>query len=146
VITIDAFQQGGAPVVPSPQLRRDPTRPSEYIGDFRPLVPGRYRLEFTLPDSPEKVVTEIEMQLPRQEAASLMQEAGLLKRLVEGNAGEYLTLDQAAASAPEFFPNRGERVIIDQRIQELWDRNWMLGLLTGLLSLEWLARKLLKLA
>lgn len=146
VITIDAFQQGGAPVVPSPQLRRDPTRPSEYIGDFRPLVPGRYRLEFTLPDSPEKVVTEIEMQLPRQEAASLMQEAGLLKRLVEGNAGEYLTLDQAAASAPEFFPNRGERVIIDQRIQELWDRNWMLGLLAGLLSLEWLARKLLKLA
>lgn len=146
IVTIDAFRQGGAPVVPSPQLRRDPIRPAEFTGDFRPLSPGRYRLEYALPDSPEKVVAEIDMQLPRQEASSLVQDAGLLKRLVEGTAGEYLTLEQAATSTAALFPNRGERVIIDQRIQELWDRNWLMGLLAFLLSLEWLTRKLLKLA
>ncbi|WP_437227606.1 hypothetical protein SH661x_000461 [Planctomicrobium sp. SH661] len=146
IVTIDAFRSGGIPVVPSPQLRRDPLRPSEFTGDFRPLMPGRYRLEFALPDSPEKVVAEVDVQLPRQEASSLVQDAGLLKRLVEGTAGEYLQLDQAAAAIPALFPNKGERVIIDQRIRELWDRNWVMILLAMLLSAEWLARKLLKLA
>jgi len=146
VVTVEAFRQGGIPIVPSPQLRKDPIRPSEFTGDFRPLVPGRYRLEFTLQDSSEKVVTEIDMLLPRQEASSLVQDVSLLKKLVEGTAGEYLPLDQAAASIPGLFPNKGERVIIDQRIRELWDRSWLLYLLAGLLSLEWLARKLLKLA
>jgi len=146
VVTIDAFRQGGAPVVPSPQLRRDPIRPAEFAGDFRPLTPGRYRLEYMLPDSPEKVVAEIDLQLPRQEASSLVQDVALLKRLVDGTAGEYLQLDQAAASVSQLFPNKGERVIIDQRIKELWDRNWMLGLLAMLLAVEWLTRKLLKLA
>jgi len=146
LVTIEAFGPGGAPVVPSPQLRRDLTRATEFVGDFRPLVPGRFRLEFPLPDSTEKVTTEIDMQLPRQEAASLVQDMGLLKRLVDGTAGEYLTLDQAVASVSQLFPNKGERVIIDQRIQELWDRNWMMALLACLLSLEWLTRKLLKLA
>lgn len=146
IVTIDVFQQGGAPLVPAPQLRRDPSRPAEFSGDFRPLLPGRYRLEFNLPDSPDKVAAEIDLQLPRQESASLVQDMALLKRLVDGTAGEYLTLDQAAASVSELFPNKGERVIIDQRIKELWDRSWMLGLLAFLLSLEWLTRKLLKLA
>ncbi|WP_437187519.1 hypothetical protein SH668x_000916 [Planctomicrobium sp. SH668] len=146
VLTVDAFTSGGAPVVPSPQLRRDPSRPAEFAGDFRPQMPGRYRLEFDLPDSSEKVTTEIDMQLPRQEAASLVQDVEVLKRLVDGTAGEYLRLEDAVTRVADLFPNKGERVIVDQRIQELWDRGWMMGLLALLLSLEWLTRKLLKLA
>ncbi|SFH72260.1 hypothetical protein [Planctomicrobium piriforme] len=145
-ITVEAFGPGGAPVVPSPELKKDPIRPAEFTGDFRPLTPGRYRLEFALPDSTERVVTEIEMQLPRQEAASLVQDVALLKRLVEGTTGQYLPIEEAAAMIPQLLPNKGERVIIDQRVKELWDRGWLMGLLVALLSLEWLARKLLKLA
>jgi hypothetical protein len=40
----------------------------------------------------------------------------------------------------------GQEIIIDQQLRELWDRQWVLFLLVGLLGVEWLTRKLLKLA
>jgi hypothetical protein len=46
----------------------------------------------------------------------------------------------------ELFPSRGEEFIVDERLQTLWDRDWILWLIVGLLSLEWLTRKLLRLA
>lgn len=145
-MTIDAFRSDGAPVVPALQLYRDPVRPAEFTGEFRPATQGRYRLEFALPDSTERVVTEIDVQFPRQEAASLVQDVSLLKRLVDGTSGQYLSPDEVLAALPGLLPNKGERVIIDQRVTELWDRGWLMGLLAGLACLEWLTRKLLKLA
>ncbi len=145
-ITIDAFGPGGAPIVPSPQLIKDPIRPAEFTGEFRAMKPGRYRLSFRLPDSSEEVGTEIELQIPRQEAASLVQDVNQLKRLVDGTDGQYVPLVEAASVVPALLPSRGERVIIDQRVRELWDRGWLMGLLAGLICVEWLARKLWKLA
>lgn len=46
----------------------------------------------------------------------------------------------------ELFPPQGEEFLVDERLRTLWDRNWVLWLLVGLLSAEWLTRKLLKLA
>jgi hypothetical protein len=46
----------------------------------------------------------------------------------------------------KLLPNRGEEFLIDERLRTLWDRTWLLYLLVGLLSAEWLTRKLLKLA
>jgi hypothetical protein len=145
-VAIDAFGATGAPVVPRPQLRRDPIRPAEFVGDFRPPSPGRYRLVFSLPDSSDPVSTEIDVQLPRQEAAVLVQDVPMLQRLVEGTLGEYVPLSAAAKVVPTLLPNKGEQVIIDQRIRELWDREWLMFLLGSLLCVEWLVRKLLKLA
>ena len=36
--------------------------------------------------------------------------------------------------------------LVDERLRTLWDRDWVMYLLVGLLSVEWLTRKLLKLA
>jgi hypothetical protein len=69
-----------------------------------------------------------------------------LETLVDGTGGKYLTLDQAAAELPALLPNLGEEFIIDEQLRELWDRQWVLFLLVGLLGVEWLTRKLLKLA
>jgi len=145
-LTLDAYGPGGVPILPGPELRRDSIRPAEYVGDFRPMIPGRYRLEFAVPDSSERINVELDVQIPRQEASSLIQNAALLEQLVEGTGGAYLTLAEAAEKIPALLPNKGERVVIDQQIRELWDRRWIMFLLIGLLSFEWLMRKLLKLA
>jgi hypothetical protein len=50
------------------------------------------------------------------------------------------------AQLAELLPNRGEEFVVDERLRTLWDRTWVLYLLVGLLSAEWLTRKLLKLA
>ena len=56
-------------------------------------------------------------------------------------------LDEATAAAlPKLLPNHGEEFLVDERLRTLWDRDWVLYALVGLLSVEWLTRKLLKLA
>jgi hypothetical protein len=35
---------------------------------------------------------------------------------------------------------------VDEQLRALWDRQWVLYLLVGLLGVEWLTRKLLRLA
>jgi hypothetical protein len=47
---------------------------------------------------------------------------------------------------PGLLPDRGERFAVDEQLRALWDQEWVLYLLVGLLGFEWLIRKLLRLA
>jgi hypothetical protein len=144
-LKIDVIDPRGRPMIPSPVLTRDRNRKEEYSGGFRVTLPGRYHIELAVPDSNDKATADIDVTVPQREFAFLQQDVAALKSLVEGTGGAYLTIGQAS-QIPELLPNAGQEFIIDQRIKELWDRDWMLWLLVGLLSLEWLLRKLLKLA
>lgn len=145
-ISLELYGPNGSPILPGPELVRDPLRPSEYVGDYRPATPGQYRFEFQVPESNEQIKQAIDVQFPRQEAASLVQEVEQLQRLVDGTGGEYVGLAEAAATVPRLLPDKGESVTIDQKIQELWDRQLLMILMALLVSTEWLVRKFLKLA
>lgn len=145
-ISLDLFSPSGSPILPGPELVRDPLRPTEYVGDYRPLVAGQYRFEFQVPDSTEKVVQRIDVQFPRQEASSLVQEVEQLQRLVDGTGGEYVAVEDAVAKVPLLLPDKGESVTVDQKVEELWDRKSLMFLMALLISAEWLIRKLLRLA
>jgi len=145
-VTLEAYGPTGTVIVPGPELRRDKSRPTEYVGDFRPRLPGRYKFVFAVPDSADRVQFEIDVQLPRQEAASLIQDENTLKRLTEETGGGYVSLEEASKKIAALLPDRGETVVIDQQIEELWDRRWLMFFMALLLSAEWLTRKLLKLA
>ncbi len=145
-IPLTVIDPQGKPLTPSPTLTKDPNRPQEFTGDFRVLLPGKYRIEVAVPDEKEPVKDELQVRLPQLEFATLIQDVPTLESLVAGTGGKYLTLKEAAETAPTLFPNKGERIIIDQRIEELWDRSWVLYLMVILLGTEWLTRKLLRLA
>jgi hypothetical protein len=55
-------------------------------------------------------------------------------------------LSAARKEIETLFPNRGFKVEVDEKVRSLWDMRWVMFLLVGLLSAEWLTRKLLKLA
>ncbi len=145
-ISVDVYDPRGRPLVPAPVLRQDQNRPAEFVGDFRVTTPGRYRLELPVPDSSETVSGEVTVTLPKLEIASLQQDVAQLQALVEETGGTYLTIDEAPEKLPDLLPNRGQTFVLDQQVTEIWDRQWVLYLLAGLLSLEWLSRKLMKLA
>jgi len=145
-ITLDLYGPNDVPILPGPKLIRDRFRPAEYVGEYRPTTPGRYRFEFKVPDSNEKITLETDVKLPRQEAASLVQEVGKLKSLVEGTGGAYVSLQEAPKKVPAMLESKGQSVPIDQQIDELWDRQWLMILMALILGAEWLTRKLLKLA
>lgn len=145
-IALELFGPGGNLIVPGPELLRDPLRPGEFVGSYRPLLPGNYRFEFEVPESTDRVMQAIDVQFPRQEAASLVQEVEQLQRLVDGTGGAYVPLAEAAERVPGLLPDRGETVTIDQKVEELWDRQFLMVLMSLLVAGEWLTRKLLKLA
>jgi hypothetical protein len=70
----------------------------------------------------------------------------LLSQLAELTGGAYLPIRDAESALPPLLPHRGELFKVDERLRTLWDRQWVLYVLVGLLSLEWLSRKLLKLS
>lgn len=145
-LPLEIVDPRGRPVLPPVVLTKDRNRPAEFTGDFHPVLPGQYQLSFEIPDSAEKITADLAVQLPQLEAASLTQNSRLLKSLSEGTGGQYVSLADAEKTIPGLLPNRSRRDIIDERVQEVWDRKWVMYLLAGLLSAEWLLRKLLKLA
>lgn len=145
-IPFELFDPNGRPLTPMRQLRREPSQPGEYTGDFRASMPGTYKLELQLPDSRERLNAEVVVTTPRLEDENIRQNVRLLTELVRDTGGQYLPLDKAAAELPALLPNRGEQFFIPERLRTLWDREWVMYLLVGLLSVEWLTRKLLKLA
>ena len=144
--SVDVYDSQGRPLTPSLVLAQDRFRPAEYTGEFRADLPGRYRLEMEVPGVTERLKEELQIRLPEREFAEMTQNVAVLTALAEQTGGRYLTLERAAAEIPALLPDKGERIIVDQRIQEIWDRGWLMGLLVGLLAVEWLSRKLLKLA
>ncbi len=57
-------------------------------------MPGRYRIELTVPDSNDKATGEIDVLVPQREFASLTQDVLALKTLTDGTGGGYFTVDQ----------------------------------------------------
>ncbi|MFN7806024.1 MAG: hypothetical protein ACK5TO_18560, partial [Planctomycetaceae bacterium] len=89
----------------------------------------------------------VSVRLPNLEFEHPEQNETGLRRLARNETGGlYLTLANVAQELPKLLPDRSQvRVQYDQP-KSLWDREWVMYLLIGLLGAEWLTRKLLKLA
>ena len=84
--------------------------------------------------------------LPKLEDENIRQNVRLLSDLVRDTGGKYLTVEEAIAELPGLLPDRGEQFYVPERLRTLWDRQWVMYLLVSILSVEWLTRKMLKLA
>ncbi len=147
VVNCDIYDPSGRPLIPPMKLLPDRQRPGQFVGDFRLSLPGTYRLELTIPDSTDKLTEKLDVSLPNLETANARQNVQLLRAMADETGGAYLQLDETTAAAlPKLLPNHGEEFLVDERLRTLWDRDWVLYVLVGLLSAEWLTRKLLKLA
>ncbi len=153
-VAIDIYDPEGRPMIPQRRLIRDKNRPGQYTCDFRANLPGTYDVRINVPgtvgesasNSNDALTAKIDVVLPNLESDNPRQNARLLADLARGTGGEYFTLQSAEREVPGMLPSRGEQFLLDELLRALWDREWLLYLLVGLLSLEWLTRKLLKLA
>ncbi len=154
---VDVYDAEGRPLTPSLVLTQDRFRPAEYTGEFRADLSGRYRLEMEVPGLKDRLKEELQIRLPEREFAEMTQNVAVLTALADQTGGKYFSLSaktsevsedfgSLATAIPALLPDKGERIVVDQRIDEVWDRGWLMGLLVGLLAVEWLSRKLLKLA
>ena len=145
-VVTEVYAPSGKPLIPSLRMQRDSNRAGQFVGSFRVSAPGVWRIELPIPQSRDQIVEKIDVTLPNLETDNARQNAQLLRQLAEETGGAYFPIDQAAEEVPQRLPNVGQQFEIDQQLRTLWDREWVLYLLIAILSVEWLTRKLLKLA
>ncbi len=147
-VTLYVADPTGRALFPAGQeLKSDPAQPGHYTSNFRASLPGRYQIKVAVPGAEQSLTTTVEVTMPQLEQLNPQQNRALLTKLADETGGRYFTLEEAAEGLPQFFnTSAAQSVPIDERLRTLWDRLWLLYLMVGLLSVEWLTRKLLKLA
>jgi hypothetical protein len=145
-IEMEVFDPSGKPLSPPLKTQPDSTRAGQHVASFRVSQPGTWRIELPIPQSRERVIEKLDVVLPNLETDNARQNVQLLRQMADDTGGGYFTIAEAATEVPKKLPNMGEEFQIDQQLKSLWDREWVMYLLIALLSIEWLTRKLLKLA
>ena len=135
----------------------DATREGIYTGQFSASLRGSYRVELPIPDSPEDevLVREVQVRLPDREVHRPQRNDPVLKRLAQKSDGAYYVGMEAVLPPGRMSPLVGQIPPQDQitYVPGAPDKNfdralmsWLLVLIGSTLSMEWLLRRLHKLA
>jgi hypothetical protein len=134
-------------------LAADAQREGAYQGQFTARQEGAYRLQLELPDSDEEILSRrIQVRIPDLEREQARRNDALLYAVADATGGRYY---KGAAEALQASPgerltdqlrDRSRTVTLPAAPNKLWDNWWVLGGLCGVLCLEWLVRRLSRLA
>lgn len=138
-------------------LTLEADRPGSYRGQYTVRREGSYQLELPVPDSAEPPLTTppVQVTVPNLERDNRRRNDALLVQLAketQGTGYRYFSGAEALrdldgpASLPAQFPDRGRERVVPQTVVSLWDNYWTLCFICGVLCLEWLTRRLVKLA
>lgn len=120
-------------------LRPDRSHPGLFEGYFTATSSGRYRLESNENDEPISNTTEFQVADENRELANTDLDLENLKRIASLTGGECLSIQEFSKLVDLVDQKPVTTTVISER--SLWDNGWMLGLLVGLLGLEWIQRR-----
>lgn len=140
-------------------MLKDSARDGTYVGQFTALQTGDYRVELTPPEGAEDELLsrEVRVLVPQKEIQEPQRNDPLLKELTDKTGGEYYVgvdaaLNRGGVSRQSIVdalePQDHVSYLPGQR-NENFERllmTWLMGLICGVLALEWLIRRLSRLA
>ncbi len=135
-------------------LTADPTRPGNFAGQFTARKEGVYRLELPVPESAdERLARRIQVKVPDLEREKPQRNDPLLTDIAAKTGGTYYaSLAEALGNGADEGPlvrqlkDQSRTTIVLGTPDRLWDNWWTLAAICGVLCLEWLVRRLVKLA
>jgi len=153
-VNLEVVQPSGA--VQTVALRPDPGRVGTYFGQFPVLQEGTYRLELPVPESDnERLTRRIQVKVPDLERENPRRNDALLSAIAKNTGGKYyvgvnrMLANEGPDSLMAQLKDQTTTVILpvapNPQEEETWLRRMMVAL-CGLLCLEWLIRRLAKLA
>lgn len=153
-VGLEVFPPDGS--VQTVVLGADSTRPGTFAGQFTVLQEGTYRFELPVPEGGDQRITRrIQVAMPDLERQDPKRNDKLLARIADGSGGKYYESLAAALGPKSSDPlaarlrDRTKTVILTAAPNPLWEETWLRWLMIALLSLlsiEWLIRRLYKLA
>ncbi len=146
--------QEGAPTTTA--LLADSNRKGTFHGQFVALQPGAYRIEVAIPDSTEDpLLRQVMVKVPDLEKDNPQRNDPLLSGIATDTGGKYyvgvkaaLGQDGQPALAPQ-LKDQSRQTLKTGDIDKPWQKLWVTYLLCGicgLLCIEWLTRRLSRLA
>lgn len=137
-------------------LNPDPNRKGMYTGQFTALQEGTYRIEAAIPESDgEQLTRRIQVKVPDLERENPERNDSLLSELAKRTSGLYYVGADAVFGKQGVPPlaaqlkDRTEVTYLPGVVDRDYEQRWMQGILAvvcGALCLEWLIRRLSKLA
>jgi hypothetical protein len=123
----------------------DPNVPGTYLA-YLPLdIEGTWTVQWTIPDSEEKIVRTMLVQISDLERENPNRNEVLLREIADRSGGIYFSHFESAESLPEMIGVRSQRAVVDEEKQEAWLHK-LLIVICAMLLLEWTLRRLMQLA
>ncbi|MDO4629781.1 MAG: hypothetical protein Q4C70_11415 [Planctomycetia bacterium] len=134
--------------IQSVQLLANKDMSGMYIGQFSVLAQGRFRVELPIPESTERLVQRGEIVLSDLERDRPQRNQRFLNELAKQTGGiAFENANQPEFQAlPELLRDRTRTLVEFDSATPVIPPMTLLYILVGLLSVEWLLRRLLKLA
>ncbi len=134
---------------------KEANRAGNYAGQFTAIEEGDYRVELVVPDSSdlEFLSREVKVRVPELEVESPQRNDAILNEIAQTTGGTYfagLTDLQSTSDQLEnvLIPQDQETYLPGTPDRKFQQRlmSWLMALLCGVLSIEWLVRRINKLA
>ena len=123
----------------------DPNVPGAYQA-FVPLdIEGTWTVLWTIPDSDQKIVRTIQVQMSDLERENPNRNEMLLQEIADRSGGIYFADFESAESLPERIGVRTQRAVVNEAAQEKL-LYYLLMTICGVLLSEWTLRRLMQLA
>ncbi len=138
-------------------MKADEDRPGNFVGQFSVRQEGAYRIELPVPNVlDDQLVRRLQVTAPNLEFDKTRRDENLLAAVANRSGGRYYTSLQTAAEGnsnlqpvAQMIESRAETRILrgtpDRDFTE-WLNRILLGVICGALCLEWLLRRLMRLA
>ncbi|MBL9122923.1 MAG: hypothetical protein JNG90_04780, partial [Planctomycetaceae bacterium] len=150
-VALEVYQPDGT--LQNVKLTPDPTRAGTFGGQFAVRQEGVCRLELAVPDSDaERLTRRIQVRVPDLERENPQRNDPLLSQIARDTGGQYYLGMEAllGVNAPRSLAaelrDRSLIIPVSEAPVPLWDNAYVMLGLCGLLAIEWLTRRLLKLA
>lgn len=122
------------------QLTPVPGKPGQFAGMVPARMLGEHRLQLPVPGGGESAERRVTCRAPEREFEDPRVDRALLSRLAIETGGRIWNLTEIDR-IPDELADRSETVTSTGPPIPLWDRAWVMIVLSALLAAEWLARK-----
>ena len=126
-------------------LRVLPGEPGTYKGSFTFNRPASVSVLVLQNDNPQGEILareDVLVEIPDREMSHSSQDRKMLTAIAErSKGGRYVFLGNVDELVEEFKDRKPLEQEINRQTEPIWDRAWVLFLVLGLLSAEWLLRK-----
>ena len=140
------------------KLLTDGSREGMYTGQFVATQEGDYRVEVPLPGSADLLTRDVRVRVPQLEIENPRRNDALLSHAAEQTSGSYFVgiSSTTTASNNEELVSLSQKIVARNQTTELPgtpDKNfeemlmgWLIAIISGILCVEWVIRRLCKLA